>query len=110
MNIGGKERPVKIGFNQSVLYCELRGVSISAMNEDYQKMAQGQGNGSEVRDLIWSALKDGARVAKEEFEYSNLDVGDWMEEIEPGQVTEFINELSANLPTRKDKTKSKKKV
>lgn len=108
MNIGGKDRPIKIGVNQSILYCELRGISISEMNNDLTKLAYG--SGSQMRDYIWSALKDGARVAKIEFLQSNLDVGDWLEDIEQDELTNFIDELTGSMPKMKVKKKEANKT
>ena len=109
MIIGGKERPIKIGLNQSIIYCELRGISITKMNDDFVKLANGSGTGAEVRDLIWSALKDGARKAKEPFEVDNFEVGDWLEEMEPEQMATFMNDLASSMPKVRA-GKGKKKV
>ena len=110
MNIGGLDRPIKMGLNQSIAYCELRGISITQMNKEFKRFTDGMHSGSEVRDLIWSALKDGARKAKVEFPYDNLDVGDWIEDIKPEAVIEFINKLSTTLPKADGRPNSKKKV
>lgn len=106
MKIGNKERSVKFGLNQSILYCELRGISITQMNADFSRLVAG-GNGSEIRDLIWSALKDGARFNKEEFDHDNFDVGDWMETIEEGELAKFLDELVESMPKSKKVTKKK---
>ncbi|RLF66357.1 MAG: hypothetical protein DRN30_02290 [Thermoplasmata archaeon] len=107
MNIGGKEREIKIGLNQSILYCELRGISITDMNSDLAKLSNG--TGAELRDLIWSALKDGARVSGEEFNHTTYDVGDWIEELDPESLGTFINSLVESMPKMRP-AKSKKKV
>lgn len=108
MNINNTEYPIKFGMNQSILYCELRGISITEMNAEFGKMADGKFTGAELRDLIWSALKDGARYAKQEFPFTNYDVGDWMEDLKADAITDFIEEMSGTLP--KPKKESKKKV
>lgn len=109
MNIGGKDRPIKIGLNQSIEYCELRGITITQMNEDYVKLQNGAGTGSEVRDLIWSALKDGARVAGEEFDHTNYDVGDWLEDLDPETMAEFFKEVADSMPKADGEVKEDKK-
>lgn len=110
MNIGGEERAVKFGMNQSILYCELREISINQMGEELTSIGVSGGDGSAMRDFIWSALKDGARRDKKKFPYTNYDVGDWMEDLETGQIEGFINELIDSMPKGKEDDKPKKKV
>ena len=109
MKIGNKEYPTKFGINQSILYCEQRNVSISKMQEEFDAFAKGTHNGGELRDLIWSALKDGARVAKVDFPFSNTDVGDWMEDIDAGEIQNMLEDMLGDLPKAK-KADAKKKV
>lgn len=107
MNINNKEYPVKFGMNQSILYCELRGINITQMNTEFSNMAKGKSTGAELRDLIWSALKDGARFNKVPFEATNLDVGDWLEGLDPKEVTAFIEDMVGTLPKAKAMVKKK---
>jgi len=103
IKIGGEERPIKFGMNQSILYTELRGISVTKMNEEFASFGDGTFNGSEIRDLIWSSLADGARVEGLDFEYTNLDVGDWMEDSEPDFLEKFMVELMKTLPKESKK-------
>lgn len=105
MNIGGKERPLKFGFNQSVFYCEQRGITITQMNKELTKISTDMGV---FRDTIWSALKEGARQAKEPFEFDAFDVGDWLEKIEAEEATRAIKDLTESMP--RTKAVNKKKV
>lgn len=106
MKIGGKERPIKIGLNQSIEYCELRGISITQMNDDLARLANG--SGSEMRDYLWSALKDGARVSKTDFSHSNLDVGDWLEDVSQEELSKFIGDITGSMPKGTGKKKEVK--
>lgn len=108
MKIGKKDRKLKFGLNQSILYCNALGVDISDMDDTFNNMANGKGSGSELRALIWSALKDGARVEKSEFNYSLEDVGDWLDDIEADEVANAIKELSATLAKGGGKASKKK--
>ena len=105
MKIGGKERKIKCGMNQSILYCELSDISITQMNKEFVNLTTS--NGSEIRDLVWSALKDGARIKKEAFEYTNFDVGDWMEDLNEKDLEDFIKDMTDTLPKSKKKVKTK---
>lgn len=97
MNIGGKDRPVKFGLNQTIEYCKLRGISITQMNDDSLRMQSGSGDGSEIRDLIWSALKDGARFGKVDFEATAYDVGDWLEDLKDGAMEQFMKDFAESM-------------
>jgi len=105
MKINDKEYKVSFGLNQSIEYCKLRGISITEMNNEYKKLANGLGDGSEIRDLIWSSLKDGARKEKVDFELTNLDVGDLIENMSSEEMEKWILELKETLPDLRDKKK-----
>ena len=107
MKIAGKEYPIKLGLNQSIEYCELRGITINQMNDDFTRMANGEGTGSEIRDLLWSVLKDGARVAGTKFTMSNYDVGDLIEAMSTDEMTEFMEELAGSMPKKQPNAKKK---
>jgi len=80
------------------------------MNNEFKRMSNGESTGAELRDLIWSALKDGARFNKVEFNNTNLDVGDWLEDLNPDEVVSFINDMTNTLPKSKVKDIKKKIV
>lgn len=107
MIIGGEDRPIKVGVNQTIIYCELRGVPINQIDKDVQKIAKGESSGAEIRDLLYSALKDGARAAKLDFPYTPEDIGDWMDSISSEDMQGFMGELIGAAP--KGKKESKKK-
>jgi hypothetical protein len=95
--IGGKTRPLKFGTNQTILFCQLRGCTMQDYTELFkQKKSKSSQldaydlDGSEIRDLIWSALKDGARYQREEFDFTPEDVADWMDECDPGKIFPLI--------------------
>jgi len=62
----------------------------------------------DIRDLVWSALKDGARQAGEPFEFDNLTVGDWMDENPAKIIAETLTELVGSLPTPTENGAKKK--
>ena len=102
-NIGGKEMPLKFGLNQSMFYCELRSISIDEMNEQFGNISK---DVSILRDLLWSAFKDGARVHGSEFTLSNYDIADVMEDMEGDEMSVLISTMTETLP--KPKTAKKK--
>ena len=98
MFIAGKERPLKFGINQTDLYCTLRGISVTQMNEEFQRFADGNYTGGEIRDLIWSALKDGARKEGIEFDLTNFDIGDAMEDLKEGELDKALAAMAEGMP------------
>lgn len=108
MNIGGENRPVKFGINQSILFCQLRGITINMMDATIQRIVKNEVDGSEIRDLLYSALKDGARKEKKPFEFTPEDVGDWMEDVNQDELQEFFVGLSDSMPKTKRKESKKK--
>ncbi len=107
MKIKGIDYKVNFGLNQSILYCELRDIDITQMNDELSNLAGG--SGSAMRDLIWSALKDGARKAGTAFPHDNMWVGDMLQELDEGAMTSFVEDMVATLP-KPEKNPSKKKV
>lgn len=81
ITVAGDVLPVKFGTNQTAIFCELHNCNLKAYydifsGENFTKLELG---GKQVRDLIYSALKDGARVDKKPFDLTPEDVGDIMD-------------------------------
>ena len=109
MKIGNKERPIKFGINQTDLFCEHRGIGLGDYYKQFTENAHLAGFGV-IRDLLWSALKDGARQAGEEFTFDNLTIGDWMDEDPVKFMTETMAGLNEGNPKPTDNGEAKKKV
>jgi hypothetical protein len=106
ITLGGKSRPVKFGTNQTILFCHLRGCTLKDYTEIFKKerLNSYEVDGSEARDLMWSALKDGARFRGQEFENTPEDVADWLDEVDELEVKKMF--ASIVTPTvREDKKK-----
>jgi hypothetical protein len=102
--INGKKFPMKWGLNQSMFYCELKGISIDKMNKEFSNL----GNDiSILRDLLWSAFKDGARVDGSDFTLTNFDIADLMEDMEGDELTVLIASMTETLPKARPSTKKK---
>ena len=110
MNIGGIERPIKFGINQTDMFCELRGIKL----KDYYALLAGFETGNymygDIRDLVWSALKDGARQQGEEFDLSKYDVGDLMDADPAKYIAETLEALVGSLPKPTQNGSTKKKA
>ena len=100
---------MKFGLNQTDEFCELRGINLK---EYYQLLADfetGNYTFGVIRDLIYTALKDGARQAGEQFTATNLDVGDWMDTDPAKYISEALTELVETLPKPTENGGAKKK-
>lgn len=91
IKIGGKERPIKFGTNQSSKYCEVRSVSLAEMQDELSDISKN--TGSEIRDLIFSALWAGAKSDKLEVDFDYIEVGDWIDEMDQGELNKCFQVL-----------------
>lgn len=108
MKIGGIDRPIKFGVNQTDLFCELRNISLKQYYELLSNFETGDYKFGEIRDLVWSALKDGARQAKTEFDLEPMDIGDLMDENPAEIISETMVALVGSLPKPSDNGGKKK--
>jgi hypothetical protein len=109
--IGGKKRPVKFGINQTELFCKLRGIGAGEYFGFLKDRFVGaKGDGGEFRDLLWSALKDGARVQGLEFEYDSKAVGDWMDGMKQADFKPMMDAFYDSLPIPDESKKKLKKT
>jgi len=107
IKIGGKKRPLHFGTNQTIKFCEAQGITLNQQEEVYAKMSTGEITGSEVRDLIWSALDDGARIKKIERDFDAETVGDWMDDADQSEMVKAFSALTDSLPKGGSKKKAK---
>ncbi len=83
IEIAGDTYPVKFGTAQARDYCQLLNCEIKDFNALFDVDKQGKNkflrletNGEEMIALVFSALKQGARVEKKDFDLSLDDVAD----------------------------------
>lgn len=98
--IGGKVRPFKFGTNTTSKYCELRGVHLEDFEKDFDSLAvkTGKTDPSCFRDLLWAALQDGERYAREKRlisypreVYTPNTVGDWLDDLTVDQKNDLLD-------------------
>jgi len=109
VHIGGEKRLVKFGINAMAYLSEETGKDLSELN---------LGIGS-IRDLIWSALKAGAKKKRKDFTWLNPDtkkvedvtvdvVGDWIEEMPQNEFDKITEAINNSMP-KGEATEAKKK-
>ncbi|GAA4299389.1 hypothetical protein [Nibribacter koreensis] len=97
----GKEYPVKFGTNQAAIYCDLQKCNLAGYHKMLASIGAQEVQGSEFRDFIYSALKDGARASKKDFDLTPEDVADLMDAVgqdEPQKFTEILQVLIPKTP------------
>ena len=92
ITIGGAERPLKFGTNQTARYCELRSITLA---QYYEELADIENSaGSTIRDLIYSALWAGAKTDKLDVDFDAFAVGNWMDDIQPEELAKVFDTLT----------------
>ncbi len=76
--IGGQERPFHVGTNQGDIFCRLQNLSLAEYAATFVGIAQ-MSLGKQ-RDFLYSALAAGAERAGAPLDFTNLVVGDWIDE------------------------------
>lgn len=110
--IGGKMRPLKFGTNQTAILCKLRGVTLKELNdlfsvERFQKL---EIDNTEIRDLIYSGLVAGAKTAKEEVDFDNEIVGDWIDEMKQKTLKDIMSFYTESLVPNEFRAKVKEEM
>lgn len=107
--IGGKKRPVKFGMNQTIIFNQHRGITLKDYAELFtaDKLKSMNIDGSEMRDLLWSALADGARYKNQKFDATPETVGDWIDEASEGVVREAFSAMISRIEDDTDEGKKK---
>lgn len=96
VKIGGKDRPIKFGTNQSSRYCEIRDIDLPQMQDELSDLANS--DGSAIRDLLYSALWAGCKTAKIEVDFDRYDLGDWIDEMDQKEMDKAFQFLINSEP------------
>ncbi|GGK58951.1 hypothetical protein ACD591_16355 [Rufibacter glacialis] len=83
ITIDGKKHPIKFGMAQSREYCHLLKCELKDYNvlmavdaDGNNRISKLETNGDEMVAMVWSALKQGARVEKKPFDMDLDDAAD----------------------------------
>lgn len=94
INIGGKLRPVSYGFNALAMFQSMTGLTLTELNGiDSSKMTL-----TAMIQFAYCGLKDGARKAKQEFNYSTEDVADWLDDDSASFIALFSEFVQSQAP------------
>lgn len=98
VEIGGKTRLVKFGTNQLAIYTQKHKLQLSQVDFGM----------SEVRDLVWSALVAGAKKQRQEVDFDEWAVGDWIDEMPQEEFDKIMECFGQSMPSG-DSGQAKKK-
>lgn len=104
IELGGQDRPLKFGTNQTAKFCELRGIDLNTYGS---LLSSGLEDMSVIRDLIFSALWAGAKSEKKPTDFDSFDVGDWMDEAGLEAVMSKFTEALNGIANPNEKAQEK---
>ena len=90
IKIGGKERPVRFGFNALIEFERQAGKPMLGI--DFQNMGL-----EDMRAMVYAGLLHGAKYEKQEVDFSVEDVGEWIGD-DMNVLTKFIESLTESMP------------
>jgi hypothetical protein len=102
VEFGGKQRPVRFGWNAIAYFTRATGIPMANMEEVMARM-----DAQHMTELVWAGLKDGARKEGEPFDATWEDVGDWLGD-NPGALQEVFGHFQSSQDSGDDGGKSKK--
>jgi len=109
IEIGGKLRPFKFGFNAIDIFCRERKISIAEFGERIAQISKGSATIGELRDIIYAGLAGGALSSNEAIGFTCFQVGDWLDELPEGELAKIMNAISHSV-SASDKKKLQKGI
>jgi hypothetical protein len=87
VEIGEKKRPVKYSYNALCLFGDLAKLSLVEL----QGLTVEGLSASQFRQLFFAGLWEGCRVMKVPLDFTEFDVGDWLEDLGANQRKEIMD-------------------
>ncbi len=108
INIGGKLRPFKFGFNAIDIFCRERKIGIAEFGERIAAIGKGGATIGELRDIIYAGLAGGALSSNESIGFTSVQVGDWLDELPEGELAKIMEAISHSVSAGKKKLPKEK--
>ncbi len=96
IDIGGKKRPFRFGWNAIDIFCQGKGITIEQYGT--QGIAATPGD---VRSMVYAGLVGGCLSNKQEVDFTPYDVGDWLDEIGAEGIENIMKLISAGYSKKK---------
>lgn len=97
VDIGGKQRPFKFGFNAIDIFCKEHGIGISEFGERFAKIGKGSASVGELRDIVYAGLAGGALSSGDKIDFTTYQVGDWMDELPQGELSKMMEAITQSV-------------
>lgn len=100
IDIGGKERPIKLGHNAFKIICDELGIKVSEIEKAWEQ--------EEYILIVYAVLFSGAKADKIPIDFDKWDVGNWLDELSTDQLKglfETIAGLMGGEGEKKEKPK-----
>lgn len=98
LKIGGKDRLLKFGTNQTAIFCDKHNLSLVGYSESINT---DNAKASHLRDLIWSSLVAGAKYQKVEVDFDEYDVGDWIDDLSQKELQSIFDTMGGKEEGKK---------
>jgi len=98
VSIGGKPRLAKFGTNQLAIFTQMHKVDLSEADFGMHHL----------RDLIYSALVAGAKKQKQDVDFDEWEVGEWIDEMEEAELQKVIEAFTNSMPNQEGDDSKKK--
>ncbi|MGP8215796.1 MAG: hypothetical protein ACLQQ4_09560 [Bacteroidia bacterium] len=110
INIGGKLRPFKFGFNAIDIFCREHCIGIAEFGERFAKIANGSSTLGELRDMVYAGLYGGALSNNQPVDFNSYQVGDWMDEMGKDELARMMEDIAGSLAIKKNEVKREKVI
>lgn len=104
--IGGEKRLFKFGTNATAVYCSTRNVKLSEVEKELDLMSM---DIEKVRDFIYAGLVAGCYRQGKEITFNKYNVGDWIDEMEQGELEKAFGVVGTPVERGTNYTKKKPK-
>jgi len=103
ITLGGERRPFKFGFNAIDIFCREHSIDIAEFANRLEQLAGGSAPPGELRDIIYAGLAGGALSCGLPAAFTNIQVGDWLDELPAGELTKIVDAFteSVSVPGKK---------
>lgn len=101
IDIGGKARPFKFGWNAIAAFGDLRGLDVQQCGEALALFGTGKHTLSDLRDVMFCGLSAGAAFTRTAVDFTNTDVGDWMDDMTAEDMAKAMNLLGSSFSKKK---------
>ena len=90
LNIGGKKRTMHFSMNFWATFTDMLGVSLDKIGDVFTSGV----SLTAIRALFYSGLSAYDQENKNEIDYTEFDVGAWLDEIDTDEINNVVNALS----------------